>query len=223
MTIPAPPSGSRPLRRADLLAQGLTDNHIRRSVRDGTIAVLLPGVYLPAIDWEQLDAAGRYRARLAATIEGLAGDAVVSHRSAGVMHGFIDASGEPSPAHVTRAGPAKSRHGPGVQVHRGRLLPDEVVRLDGFTVTSASRTVLDCLLSLPADPATGLIRRALAGGSVTADELAAQLRRQRRSPGARTAAAALRTVLAGHEQGSYCATVIDTSAGLPVGVADSQS
>jgi hypothetical protein len=251
--VPRPePGGPHLLRREDLLAQGFTDNHIRRARREGALTALARGVYLSAVEWQQLDDAGRYRVMLSAVIAGLPGDPVVSHRSAGIVHGFVDAVAEPSAVDVIRSGPAKSRYGPGLRVHRGSLAADEVMRVHRLAVTSATRTVLDCLLSLPAGPAAEVVRRALAGGCVTPSDLQGQLIRHQRTPGVRTAGAVVHAVItersslrpppsvrpplprppqphaaangaSGRSRGAHPATVISTWAGSAAGASDPHS
>lgn len=251
-TLAASPRSPRPprpepgapglLRREDLLAQGFTDNHIRRARREGALTALARGVYLSAVEWQQLDDAGRYRVTLSAAIAGLPGDPVVSHRSAGIVHGFVDAVKETSAVDVIRSGPAKSRYGPGLRVHRGSLAADEVIRVHRLAVTSVTRTVLDCVLALPAGPAAEVVRRALAGGLVTPSDLQAQLSRHQRSPGVRTAEAVVHAVIterlslarpplvcavadraSGPSRGAHPATVISTWAGSAVDPSDSHS
>ena len=200
MTAPAP---ALLLRRADLLSQGLSDNHIRRALGSGELTSIVPGVYLRTGDLDELDPVARHRAAVRAVVPLLVGDPVVSHLSAAVLLGLISAFGTadglfPAPVHVTRAGPTKSRRGQLVQVHRARLTPAEAVRpSDGPAVTSVPRTVLDCALTLPFRDAVDVADAALSTAAVTTEELAAQLVRHSRTPGIRRAAAVLDVTRAG--------------------------
>lgn len=218
------PGSPRLLRRGDLLAQGFTDNHIRRARREGALVTLAPGVYLADVDFQQLDERTGFHVAVAATIAGLSGDPVVSHRTAAIVHGLVDLAGDP-PVDVIRAGPVKARYGPGLRVHRGQLDPDEVARVRGLRVTTAPRTVLDCVLALPPGPAAALLHGAVTGGHVTPAELDGQLRRHRRTPGVRTAGALLRAVTGEHRvrEFDHSATVISTCDGLPVGPPEAHS
>lgn len=200
---PAPPSPAPLLRRADLRSQGLSDNRIRRALCSGELTSIVPGVYLRTADIDELDPVARHRAAVCAVTPLLVGDPVVSHLSAAVLLGLIAASGSaaglfPAPVHVTRAGPTKSRRGQLVQMHRARLTPAEVARpATGPTVTSVPRTVLDCAFTLPFRDAVDVADTALSTGTVTGEELAAQLVRHTRTPGIRRAAAVLDVIGAG--------------------------
>ena len=179
------------LRRTDLLARGWTEGELRRARDEGSIIALGPGVYVDATEWQRLEGPGRYLTTLAGIVGSLAGDPVVSHWSAAVLHGIIEIpSGRPR-VDVTRAAPWKSRQSAAVRFHRGTLEPDDVVTAGGLVVTGATRTVLDCAIALPVGPATALIRRGLVGGSTTTGELRDRLRRLPRVPGMRTVGTAL--------------------------------
>jgi hypothetical protein len=180
------------LRRAELLAEGFSDNHIRRAVRDGSLGVISPGVYLMEPEMQALGAAARHRVAVGALTPRVSGDPVVSHVSAAIMHGLPFVYSELPPVHVTRAGAAKSRRGSGLLAHRGALTSDEVVMLGGLAVTTVARTVVDCALLLPFANAVVLTDAALHRRQVTPQALAAQLRRHPRVPGMRAAASVVR-------------------------------
>ena len=194
-TVAAPFRRSPPLlRRSDLLTRGWTDGEIRRARDEGSIIALGPGVYVDATEWQRLDPPGRYLATLAGAVGSLSGRPVVSHWSAAVVHGIIGVPAGRPRVDITRAAPSKSRQGTTVRFHRGTLDPADVVAAGALLVTSAPRTVLDCVIALPVGPATSLIRRGLAGGSVTAAELRDGLGHYRRMPGVRSVGAALDAV-----------------------------
>lgn len=224
----------RLLRRGELLARGFTDNHIRRARSERSVIVLGPGIYLFSTDWREQDDLGRYRLLLRAVTAGLAGDPVVSHRSAAIVHGVIPPPAGPEAVHIIRNGPAKSRQGPMIRAHRGVLGADQIVRCDRLAVTSVARTVVDFVLTQPAGPASAVLRRVFADGLLTPADLWAQVRRQERTPGTRSVAALVTAVLDEQpgsgdppggpddlDPGSQPATVIRTASGVPV--ADSQS
>lgn len=202
------------LRRGELLAQGFTDNHIRRWRREGALVAIAQGNYLSTLEWQELDDRGRYRLLVRTILAGLTGDPVVSHRSAAVVHGIADVPvpfslKQPGTVDIIRGGPTKSRHGPVLRVHRAVLGPDEIVRRDELAVTSLARTVVDCSLTMPVVEAATLAGGVLAAGRLTTSDLELQLR-QERTPRSRVATAQF-------------AAVITTALGLPPEDCDSHS
>ncbi len=191
MTQHFKPQSSGPsvlLHRAALLAEGFSDNHIRRALREGALTAISPGVYLREPDARALGAAARHQVAVDALTSRLSGDPVVSHVSAAIMHGLPFVYSELPPVHVTRAGAAKSRRGSGLLSHRGALTGGEVVMLGGLPVTTVARTVVDCALLLTFTAAVVLTDAALNRRQVTPEALATQLRRHPRVPGMRRAA-----------------------------------
>lgn len=176
--------------RTALLERGLSDSEIRRARDRGELVSVLPGLYLRADLDESPDPATRHRATLTVVIPYLAGEPVVSHVSAAIVHGLPFCHSEVPPFHVTRPDATKSRRGAAVRLHKAALDPAEVVDLGGLAVTSAERTVVDCALSMPFDHAVVLADAALRRGLVTRQSLQDQLR-LRRVPGSRQAAAVL--------------------------------
>ncbi|HEY4993869.1 MAG TPA: hypothetical protein VII33_17485 [Nakamurella sp.] len=74
------------IRRADLLAEGTSDNDIRRARRIGTLTALAPGSYLPPGEAQHLNRSDRHRLALEAVLPRLSGNPVVSHVSAALLH-----------------------------------------------------------------------------------------------------------------------------------------
>lgn len=115
-----------------------------------------------------------------------AASAVLSHRNAAVRHGW-PVKDVPDHPDVTvprnrRLSPHDARR---LTIHRGVLGPDDVVRDGGVLVTSADRTLADCLRSLPFDEALAVADSAarLGVGHGPLGRIAAGLR----GPGARQA------------------------------------
>jgi len=184
-----PSSAPALLYRAALIAEGFSDNLIRRAVREGALTAVSPGVYVREPEVRALGAAARHRVVAHALTSRLSGDPVVSHVSAAIMHGLPFVYSELPPVHVTRSGAGKSRRGPGLQAHRGALTEGEVVMLGGLPVTAVARTVVDCAMALPFANAVVLTDAALHRRQVTKEALAAQIARHPRVPGIRRAAA----------------------------------
>ena len=191
LAVPEPPW----VRRVALLAQGYSDNQIRRDLRRGVLVSLAPGIYLSGSFAGDLTPAERHRAIFAAMASRLPGNAVISHFSAAALHN-LPVVAPALPIHVIRPGTAKSRPGTGIYAHRATLSPHDCIVMGGIvmgglTVTSPARTVLDCALLLPLEDAVPLIATAVRRGQVNRAELDEQLGRRVRVPGTRRVAAAL--------------------------------
>lgn len=200
--------------RTELLARGFSDHQIRRARERGELLSVLPGVYVRDPAERPADPADRHRAALTVVLPRLAGQPVVSHLSAAILHGLPFAHSEwdwlgrprpgagkagrgPSwdagpaeclPLHVTRPDAVKSRRGVAVRLHTAALSPDEVTELGGLPVTTPERTVIDCALVLPFDHAVLLADAALRRRLVSRESLTRQVTRLFRVPGTRRAA-----------------------------------
>jgi very-short-patch-repair endonuclease len=121
--------------RAQLLALGLGVAAIDHRVRTGRLHVVHRGVY--SVGHRVLGAVGRRWAAVLACGPG----AVLSHTSAADAW-EIRASASAT-MHVT-VGPGGRSTGPGIRVHRRTALPaDEATELDGLSITTPVRTLLD--------------------------------------------------------------------------------
>ena len=116
--------------RRQLIDIGFTDDAIRWWVRTGRLHRIHRGVY--ALGHPVLSLRGRWIAALLAC----GPSSVLSHRSAGVVHGFIE-DGQLIVDVTTTRGRGRLD---GVRVHRGRR---ELVRVDGLPVTMIDRTLVD--------------------------------------------------------------------------------
>lgn len=134
--------------RPRLLANGYTSDEVQRARRAGRLVAVRRGAYLRPDDERLADAEAAHALLVAATVPRLAGDAVVSHQSAAVLHGLPVWKIDLRQVHVTRAGCPRGRIGARVHRHTAPLGPDEVVELDGIPVTSAARTVVDLARSV---------------------------------------------------------------------------
>jgi very-short-patch-repair endonuclease len=118
---------------AQLVGAGLSQTEIDRRVAAGWLHRLHRGVF--AVGHRGLTERGRWAAAAFAGGDG----AVLSHRSAAALWGLCRDGDRPA---ITV--PGRDRRGPArVEVHAGRLRPDETVIFDGIRVTSVGRTLLD--------------------------------------------------------------------------------
>lgn len=128
------------LGRRELLAQGITDNDLRRWVRTGELARPRAGYYCLN------NGLAGHPAELVPLIQRLQGavtagvDVVVSHRSAARLWG-LPVWGRPTPPEITRA--YGTRAVTGCVVHRYGVADESVVDMYGLPVTGAARTLID--------------------------------------------------------------------------------
>ncbi|WP_375430807.1 hypothetical protein [uncultured Friedmanniella sp.] len=171
---------------------GFTSHELARLERQGDVVRLRRGHYLPADDCA-VDPAARHRQLVEATLPLLAEGAVVSHLSAGVLHGLPVRGEQLQHVRVTRQPPGSGKRRGGVHVHVAPLDASDVISVDGLPVTSLARTVLDLGRTLPLTQAVAAGDAALRLGLRPA-ELAGSLdaaRGWRGLPAARRTAALL--------------------------------
>jgi hypothetical protein len=150
--------GSKPVRTAELLAEGLTSAQLKAAARARTITALHRGIWLPSAVWSDADAATRLHLAIRAARQAFP-QTCVSHETARELLGLpvlgggrgtdqatrypLDRTPETIPlVHLTR---------PGTRIMRGRIVvrdaplcPDWVLEVEGLPVTDPIRTALDC-------------------------------------------------------------------------------
>lgn len=145
MDVDDPVARTRVLLRSELVADGLDDRAIRRALVERTLVRVRHGAYVTARDWAGLDAAGRHRVTLRATIRQSRARVVASHGSAAVELGGPTWGLPLEQVHLTRPDRKAGRAVPGVVQHRGSLRPGDVFEHGGLAVTSPAVTVLDVI------------------------------------------------------------------------------
>ncbi len=165
--------------RDQLVGAGLSRHAIAHRIAKGHLHPLYRGVY--AVGHRSLSAHGRHLAAVLAC----GPRAVLSHRSAAVLWGLLQA-GE-HPVHITA--PTHRRGPAGVRLHGS--LTGEVVRRDGIAVTTPARTIIDLAATAPREELGRALEEARLQRLVTDGDLQRGVRCR---PGAR----ALRDLLA-HE------------------------
>jgi hypothetical protein len=187
VTLPGVTDGARDhrlLRRADAVAEGLTDGELARMVRKGDLVRLQRGAYLRE---ELSEATAKHRAVVVATTAGLRVPGVVSHGSAAVLHGLPLWKVALDHVHVTRRPPANGSGSARVHLHIARLPDDELTVIDGVPVTDLTRTVVDLARTLPFESAVVAADAALAMKKTSPEALAECLRGMGSAPGTRRA------------------------------------
>lgn len=109
---------------------------------------MAPGIGLPVGAWRQLDGDGRFRALIFASALRFPDAAPLSHLSAAAMWG-LPAVGPWPPRVETlteRSRGGRSRRG---IVRHAHGVPSELLTIDGVTVTTLARTVMDAASILP--------------------------------------------------------------------------
>ena len=144
---------------ARLHARGWSAQQIETSVRRGALVRIARGVYVrdQTARAFAVRPGGEHLLRAAAAALRAGRGAVVSHRSAAVLHG-IDLIGRPGD--ITLTGPvASGRKGSsGVHIYTTNLPEAQITNCCGVLVTTAARTVIDLARTL-----------SFAGGAVAAD------------------------------------------------------
>jgi hypothetical protein len=174
------------IRRADALAEGMTDDELARLVRRGEQVRLQRGAY--ASGGLPTDATERLASVVMATMAGLRLPGPVSHLSAAVLHGLPTWNVRFDRVHVTRRPPSSGSGTRRVHLHVARLPDDEVTVLNGLDVTDLTRTAVDLARSLPFEQAVVTVDAALATRRTTREQLTDCLKRMGSVPGVRRAA-----------------------------------
>ena len=170
--------------RPILLAREHDRGTLRRLHAAGTLERLRRGAYQAVRDDEAPAAVERRRAldRIRAVHQQLRAPHVFGHESAALVWG-APLWRVPARTHVWQAARASSRSAPDIARHRG--LPSRWVELGALPVTDLTRTVVDCLTTMP--PLDGLViaDSATGRGLQRSDALALLAERTKRNGRAR--------------------------------------
>jgi putative AbiEi antitoxin of type IV toxin-antitoxin system/transcriptional regulator with AbiEi antitoxin domain of type IV toxin-antitoxin system/uncharacterized protein DUF559 len=120
--------------RAQLLDFGLATGAIAHRLRSGRLHRVHHGVYV--VGRPDLSRAGHWTA----AVMSCGPNAVLSHRSAAVLHGMITVTRERIEVTVP---PASARRRPGLRIYRRIVETVECTAVDNVPVTTAERTLLD--------------------------------------------------------------------------------
>lgn len=129
------------VRRAEALANGSADHELRALYERGGWERLVNGVYVPTSRLAGLTEQQRHRLLLDAVLPILSDDYVVSHRSAALLHELPLPTGGFDKVHVTRHRRGGGRKNAAAIVHCAPSVSS--VTVDGISVTSLARTVVD--------------------------------------------------------------------------------
>jgi hypothetical protein len=180
----------------DALAAGYSGSQIRlrlrkkqwtRLCRDAYVEAKLHPLGEPA--WERDKRLHLLMAR--AVMHRLAGDALLSHQSATLVHGLPTWGLDLGRVQVTRAA-GRARSDRSVQVHRSPLVPADLCEVSGLRLTTAARAVAETTCTTSYEVGVVLADAALRSGLVTKDQLTEMAERLQHWPGSPAAQAAAR-------------------------------
>jgi hypothetical protein len=177
--------------RRQALAVGLSDFRLQRLVRRGELVRLRPGVFVSsAPPAPELRAEGHLALAVAA-LNTHRDRFALSHLSAAAAHGLPLPLGPLDTVHLLDVSPsAKSRRAPGLWVHSSDSYLVDLAATEGAPLTSAVRTVADCLRAFGPRVSVPIADAALHRGLVTRAALLAEMAMQCHWPGRTQADAA---------------------------------
>lgn len=172
---------------AALAANGFTANEIRAKVQAGEITRVRRGVYDAVTDMGELE---EHLRLIRATLPAVHEANVMSHLSAAVIHGFPVQRHLLGRVWMTRRSSGHGRSTRLVTVKNTALDDEEVMQLDGLTVTTPERTVADLARTQPYEWGVIACDAALRAG-IRSDMIRTSLARHPRLRGASRAGAAV--------------------------------
>lgn len=148
-----------------------TTRQLNAAHRHGLVTRVARGAYVETVDWMSLTTDDKYRATVRAAAAISAPESQFSHDSAAALHRLPSIGTWPAIAHelVPRALGGSSRVG--IRRHARGLDPSPAL-IDGVTVTSLARTIIDMSCSTPFVRAVAMADHAMRGG-LTLDHLTA--------------------------------------------------
>nr|WP_300151103.1 type IV toxin-antitoxin system AbiEi family antitoxin domain-containing protein [Propionicimonas sp.] len=174
-------------RARELRTQGTSPQALDRLTRTGQLRRVRHGAYASELGADDLV---RHRQLIAGTWPLLGDLAVLSHATAGVLHGLPLWNGMLDRVSITRPSGGHGRVRTHLRVHVAPLARSEVTEMDGFRVTSLERTAIDLARSLPYERGVAVLDAALHGRADRTAMTAIATQAGRRS-GVATARAAL--------------------------------
>ena len=137
---------------------GQSPKQRRRLTRDGRLVLVRHGAYA---DEPAADDLARHRQLIAGTVPLLGAGTVLSHVSAGVLHGLPSWASMLGKVTVLRRSKGHGSSRRYLQVRVAPLAPDEVAEVEGFPVTTVERTAIDLSSCLSFERAVAVLDAAL--------------------------------------------------------------
>lgn len=148
--------------RADLETDGLSRLDIEDRLSTGVLRRVRRGFYASV---QPEDSTAQHLLAVRAAAEVMHPGAVFSYLSAAALHGLPLPPKVEGAVEVTRNGVGGGRRKPAAILHKAPLAAGDVVHIDGFSVTSLERTVVDVARAWPKADALAVVDAALARGA----------------------------------------------------------
>lgn len=204
------------IERAALLADGADPDDIKRRLARGEWTRVRRGIYVPTDDLGQLSGRQRRLLELEATMLRANRRAVVSHRSAALLHGIELLRATSGPVEVTNPDGHAGHRRAGLHTFCAALDPDEIVSVGRHRATSMARKLVDLARCRPFDEAVVAADDALRRTMVSPADLAAAVERASRRPGVCAAGRVVRFADGRSESaGESCSRVLIDRQALP--------
>ncbi|POH58119.1 hypothetical protein C3B59_18960 [Cryobacterium zongtaii] len=127
---------------------GVSTRALQTLCARGVLQSVRRGVYVTGERWRTADVDERYRLMVRATVLASGRRPVLSHQSAGILHGFPTIGSWPATVHISTPDAVGGSSTRFITSHRGPA-PDSVQEIDGCQVTSIARTLVDVAASSP--------------------------------------------------------------------------
>lgn len=178
--------------RHQLLALGIDDRMIAAWRRAGEIVRIRHGTYATRATWTTADDSERLAIRTRSVLDKLGPGVVATHASAAALHGLDLYLPGSDVVHVTRLDGRTGRQEAGVIHHENELSGSDVIEVDGRTVSSPLRCVVEVAVTEDVESAMVTVSSALRLGLITEGDLERSLVGLRHWPGVRRARLAVR-------------------------------
>lgn len=161
--------------RRQLLAEGHTDQQIRKLVRAGELHRVRHGAYVPGAFWASLSEQDRHRVQVRAVLKVAHPSSVVTHVSAAVEHGAPIWGIPLDEVHLTRRDGKPGRREAGVAHHRGKMPPEHVTDVNGIAVSTPERCAVEVMSMTTTEPALVVVNAMLHDELMTEESLATMI------------------------------------------------
>ena len=167
--------------RAQARALGVSDARLGRLVACGSLVRIRQGVYARAVTSTPRE---RYVEASTAALRQYDNGHVLSHLSAAALWGLPMPLHPPETVHLTKTvGHLRSRRLAGLELHHADSSETDIVEIAGVPLTTAARTVADCLRWFWPRVSVPIADAALNRGLTSIDEIVVQLSMQCHWPG----------------------------------------